>query len=150
METNDFLQKYARGRRNFQSIELCDEAPPPLRDRTLCWQDLQGIDLSYADCRMSIFAGADFTAAYLIETNFSRSDLTSANLYHANLCGADLSMADLRGACLVSANLLGANLHCASLTGADLSGAIMPNGIVMPENIVLQYKQAMKIVDYFC
>lgn len=142
MKTTTLLQQYDIGRRNFQSVKFCD--------RYLGWQDLPAIDLSYADCRLSILEGLNLTAAYLIETNFSRADLTIANLYHANLCGADLSFADLRGASLVEANLLEANLRYASLTGANLSGAIMPDGTVMPEGIVLQRGQAKDFVDNFC
>ncbi|MDJ0594052.1 MAG: pentapeptide repeat-containing protein [Pleurocapsa sp. MO_226.B13] len=141
MKTKDLLQKYARGRRNFQSIEFSN--------RRLSWRDLRAIDLSHADCRLSIFGGVDFTAAYLIETNFSRADLTAADLYYANLCGADLSVADLRGASLVCANLSGANLRCASLTGADLSGAIMPDGRVMPVGTILRRRQAIELVAHF-
>lgn len=45
--------------------------------------------------------------------------------------------------------LFGADLRYASLTGADLSGAIMPDGTVMPENMVLRRSQALELVNNF-
>lgn len=146
METQELLQKYARGKRNFENIVLRDHAVPRLRrDRDLSWEYLKEINLSNADLSISILEGVDLTEAQLINTNLSRADLTVANLYKANLSGANLQGADLRGAELAYANLLFADLRYVSLAGADLSNAILPNGTIMPDRSIIQRK---KVISY--
>ena len=77
--------------------------------------DLSGLDLSGRN-----LADADFTGAYLEETNLSGTKLDSASFFGAslkrvNLSGASLRRADMRGTSLRGANLIGADLYEADL-----------------------------------
>jgi uncharacterized protein YjbI with pentapeptide repeats len=147
METQELLQKYAEGGRNFENINLCDRLVPnpccdriisSFADRDLSWQYLKAINLSNVDLSLALLEGVNLTEATLINTNLFRADLTTADLYKANLSGANLQGADLRGAELAYANLSFADLRNASLAGADLSNAILPDGTIMPEDSIMK------------
>lgn len=78
-------------------------------------------------------AGADLTAAMLVEVNLFLADLhrvdlraarlDRSNLFRANLERASLSEASLRAASLGEASLINADLRLADLRNADLTGA---------------------------
>src|SRR5690348_2336648 len=77
--------------------------------------DLSGLDLSGRN-----LSDADFTGAYLEETNLAGAKLDSASFFgaslkRANLAGASLRRADMRGTSLRGANLIGADLYEADL-----------------------------------
>ena len=77
--------------------------------------DLSGLDLSGRN-----LADADFTGAYLEETNLAGARLDAASFFgaslkRANLAGASLRRADMRGTSLRGANLIGADLYEADL-----------------------------------
>src|SRR5262245_15058348 len=77
--------------------------------------DLSGLDLSGRN-----LSDADFTGAYLEETNLAGAKLDSASFFgaslkRANLAGASLRRADMRGTSLGGANLIGADLYEADL-----------------------------------
>src|SRR5215468_8465100 len=77
--------------------------------------DLSGLDLSGRN-----LADADFTGAYLEETNLACARLDSASFFgaslkRANLAGASLRRADMRGTSLRGANLIGADLFEADM-----------------------------------
>ena len=77
--------------------------------------DLSGLDLSSRN-----LADADFTGAYLEETNLAGARLDAASFFgaslkRANLAGASLRRADMRGTSLRGANLIGADLYEADL-----------------------------------
>src|SRR3954465_4069784 len=77
--------------------------------------DLSGLDLSGRN-----LCDADFTGAYLEETNLAGAKLDSASFFgaslkRANLAGASLRRADMRGTSLRGANLIGADLYEADL-----------------------------------
>jgi hypothetical protein len=97
MKPSELLEKYATGRRDFNSANL--------EDANLHDANLRGANLY----------GADLEDANLHGANLRGADLRGASLY-----GADLEDANLRGADLEDANLHGANLEDANLHGANL------------------------------
>src|ERR1700709_1134847 len=77
--------------------------------------DLSGLDLSGRN-----LADADFTGAYLEETNLAGAKLDSASFFgaslkRANLAGSSLRRADMRGTSLRGSNLIGADMYEADL-----------------------------------
>lgn len=111
MTADEVLTRYAAGERNFREVNLTDEI--------LSWADLRGADLS----------GADLSGANLNWANLSRANLTAADLSRA-----DLAWANLKAANLSRANLSGADFSGADLSQAKWSGAIMPDGSILPED----------------
>jgi uncharacterized protein YjbI with pentapeptide repeats len=109
MTPDELLQRYAAGERNFRGVNLSDEI--------LIWADLRGADLRGANLR-----GA----------NLNWANLSRVNLIGADLRGADLAWANLNNADLRWANLSEANFSAANLSGTDWSGAIMPDGTILP------------------
>ncbi|MBW4550616.1 MAG: pentapeptide repeat-containing protein [Aphanocapsa sp. GSE-SYN-MK-11-07L] len=92
----ELLQRYARGEREFMSIDLVGA-------------DLRGVNLR----------GAELSYADLSEANLAAADLRGADLSFANLTDANLDQANLSGAILMGANLKGTNLQTARLGKAD-------------------------------
>lgn len=109
MTPKELLEKYAAGERDFRGVDLGDEI--------LSWLNLRGADLR----------GANLSGA-----NLNWSDLTGADLRWANLTGADLNWTNLNQADLREANLCGASMTATALHGADWSGAIAPDGSILP------------------
>ncbi len=109
MTPKELLEKYAAGVRDFRGVDLGEEV--------LSWLNLRGADLR----------GANLTGA-----NLNWSDLTGADLRSANLTGADLNWTNLNQADLREANLSGASMSATALHGADWSGAIAPDGSILP------------------
>jgi len=105
---------------------------------------LYGMDLSYADLRLTYLPDANLSGAYLADAVLNEANLRGADLRRTRLEDADLSgVTDLKGADLSGAILDGADLSGAILRdvrgvtaeeleqAADsLEGAIMPDGSV--------------------
>jgi uncharacterized protein YjbI with pentapeptide repeats len=130
---DEFLQRYARGERNFSNQRLSGN---------FSQADLQGADFSHADFSFVKLINANLSAASLENVNLNSAELTGANLYCSNLKGtrstkvsfreANLENADLENTVLqgqqtdfTKANLRGANLRNANLQGANLTGAVL-------------------------
>ena len=109
MTLKELLEKYAAGERDFRGVDLSEEV--------LSWLNLRG---------------ADLRGANLSRANLNWSDLTGADLRSANLTGADLNWTNLSQADLREANLCAASMSATALHGADWSGAIAPDGSILP------------------
>ncbi|WP_445249156.1 pentapeptide repeat-containing protein [Microcoleus sp. OTE_8_concoct_300] len=103
MDTQELLNHYQTGKRDFSGIYLSDT-------------DLSGANLTRAN-----LSGANLSNTDLSSANLSRANLTCANLSGANLWDTDLSGANLSGADLSDTDLSGSNLRSANLCDADLS-----------------------------
>lgn len=124
MTTEELLERYAAGERDFTGIEF-DKSEADKGDRCIKKIDLSGVNLSGAIFRDAVRSGIG-TPRYrlnLQNANLSNTDLRNVDFYGANLEGADLSGADLRGANLASSKMPGANLSRANLAKADISDA---------------------------
>ena len=78
--------------------------------------------LSTNKCQGCDLSGANFTNAFLADTDLRGADLTGADL-----SGADLSGTNLSNALLAGTDLTGANLTGADLSGTDLTDALTTN-----------------------
>ena len=96
----ELIERYAKGSRNFQNIDLSNA-------------DLAGLNLQNAN-----LIGANLTGA-----NLSNASLDGIKLIAADLTNANLSCASLKKAKLIGANLTGVNLEKANLIDADLTDA---------------------------
>ena len=103
MDTQELLNHYQTGKRDFSGIYLSDT-------------DLSGANLSRTN-----LSGANLSNTDLSSANLSRANLTCANLSGANLWDTDLSGSNLSGADLSGTDLSGSNLRSANLCDADLS-----------------------------
>jgi uncharacterized protein YjbI with pentapeptide repeats len=100
------------------------------------------------DLRRASFRGADLSYAIWQAPVLENADLAGANLYRAYLAGARLKGADLRGANLESAYWYGADFRGVGVFDCDqfrraasLSGAILPDGTVLPSSLPLEWWQ---------
>lgn len=117
MRSQELLEKYRQGERDFSHL------------------DLSGANLSGFNLR-----GADFTGANLTEANLSWSFLNEttfvdANLRRADLQSASLSSSNLNNAVLSGANLTKSDLRLAQLQAADLNWAILPEAELSGANL---------------
>lgn len=114
----DFLEAYAKGKRDFNSydLSLLNLAKTDLSGANFHQAKLYKINLQGAN-----LFDADFGRASLSQATVKNANLSRAYLSHADLAGADLRGADLSYAYLSNANLRGANLCGADLTGAKVS-----------------------------
>ena len=80
-------------------------------------------------------SGADLRGAMLAGANFRRADLSNAIFVEADLSGADLRGAQLRGAVFIRANLTDADLCEADLRDADLVGAVFEDAYMEKVNL---------------
>jgi hypothetical protein len=112
----ELLKRYARGDRDFRSINLSGAS---LREADLRGSNLAGADLSEVDMSFAMLTGCDLHGAYLHEAVLRGATLRNANLAEADLNGADLSDADLTGA-----DIRGADFRRTLLDGANLTATI--------------------------
>jgi uncharacterized protein YjbI with pentapeptide repeats len=107
---------------------------------TVCYTNLQGANLSWAQLQ-----GADLAEAQLQGAVLRAAELQGAVLAEAQLQGADLQGAELQGAVLAEAQLQGADLanprllrvvlQVTQLQGADLRGAHLEGADLTGANI---------------
>ncbi|MEG4213120.1 pentapeptide repeat-containing protein [Microcoleus sp. S13_B4] len=107
MDTQELLNHYQTGKRDFSGIYLSDT-------------DLSGANLSRTN-----LSGANLSNTDLSGANLTCANLTCANLWHTDLSGANLNGADLGDTDMSGAYLRGANLCDANLSNTDLSGAYL-------------------------
>jgi uncharacterized protein YjbI with pentapeptide repeats len=162
MDSREFLQLYAEGRRHFSGVKISDFLPvigeigANLENAYLANIYLENADLTDANLR-----GAILTNANLRGTNLTKAELEGANLSNVkqikeeddfDICGfrrgiqksqveseeviINLSSAKLNYADLTGADLTGADLTDADLTGANLTGAILKS--VVLQNAILE------------
>jgi uncharacterized protein YjbI with pentapeptide repeats len=115
METEELLQKYASGIRDFTAVNLCEA--------NLSRVNLSGANLSQANLSIANLGGANLSAANLSHAKLNVAKLNGANLSGANLNGADLNVANLIRADLSDASLIQAALIRAELIRVELSRA---------------------------
>lgn len=149
MNTDDLLQRYAAGERDFSGAKLGKKnlskahllninlraaylSGTILTEANLAHTDLDNADLLGANLQSAFLFRANLLNANLSRTNLSYASLCNATLNGANLSGANLSYADLRNASLIEANLnkailYGADLSRANLAYAKLNGANLSN-----------------------
>ncbi len=143
MDTNELLEQYAQGQRDFNSAKLSsvDLKGADLNDVNLSKANLQQANLTRASLTGANLSSlqngynANFSWADLSGTDLSHANVSSANFRHANLDSAkfsqtnlnsaNLTNASLKNAILVRADLTSANLSGANLAGADLSQATL-------------------------
>lgn len=131
LTSREFLQRYARGDRNFvnanlRCAKLCSVS---LAEANLSRASLILADLSESNLNRANLTAADFRESNLSDTNLSQSQLVRANLVSAKLLRADLKEANLSYACLQNANLSEADLRGANLSGTDLRGSDLDGAI---------------------
>lgn len=85
---------------------------------------LDGIILSYSDCRNANFINTTLKNAELVCVEFSHSNLAGADFSGSNLSFSIFENADLRGAIFDKTRLLGVDFENARLEGCDFSKAI--------------------------
>lgn len=120
MKAEEFLSKYAEGKRDFPGANL---AEANLSGANLSGTDLSGANLSVANLSGANLSGANLTKAKLNVAKLSGANLGKANLSQAILNVANLTLADLSGAEMSQASLVRAELSRADLSGANLSRA---------------------------
>jgi len=138
-KTQQLLELYSTGERNFQAIELISAelngaflCNADFSDAEMMLASLNEVSMEKTKLNRAYLSGADLIDAYLhqaefIKANLVGADLSGANLTYANLTGcnlggANLSNVDLSNANLTEAILIGANLQNANLTGAIILG----------------------------
>lgn len=129
METEELLEKYADGVRDFTAVNLCEA--------NLSRVNLSEANLSHANLSIANLGGANLTGANLSHAKLNVAKLNGANLSGANLNGADLNVAnliraDLSDATLIQAALIRAELIRVELSRANLSEANL-NGASLRE-----------------
>jgi len=112
MDTQELLNHYQTGKRDFSGIYLSDT-------------DLSGANLRRANLSGANLSNTDLSGANLSRANLTCANLTCANLWHTDLSGANLNGADLWDTDMSGAYLRGANLCDANLSNTDLSGAYL-------------------------
>jgi uncharacterized protein YjbI with pentapeptide repeats len=142
--TDELLERYKAGERNFNGIELIrivgemgerdgvDGQITGLEGADLRGINLRGANLEKVNLSGANLTGADLFGAYLgeaglVKTILRDTNLFSVNLSHAVLTGADLTGANLSQTKAVSAVFIGAKIgyfEYADLTQANLQGAI--------------------------
>lgn len=127
MDTQEILNHYQAGKRDFSGIDLSGA--------DLYGANLSGANLSDTDLTRANLSNANLTCANLSSADLSDTDLSDAYLRGANLCNADLSDTDLSGADLSITYLSGASLCGANLSGADLSGADLSDADLTEANL---------------
>jgi hypothetical protein len=125
MDSNELLEQYTLGERNFRRAHLVEANlnGAHLSGAHLNGADLDGADLAKADLTQADLRNADLNGAHLMGATLKAANLTDTNLTGANLTGANLTEAYFDGANLTGANLTDADLRDANLTGADLTDA---------------------------
>ncbi|MGL5807476.1 MAG: pentapeptide repeat-containing protein [Xenococcaceae cyanobacterium] len=121
-DAGELLNRYAKGGRNFQNVNL--------ENAQLAGVCLKGANLISANLRNANLKGAQLDGVKLII-----ADLRDANLSGANLRGANLMGAILENANLSDTDLTNANLSDANLTNTKLSGAILDNANLTGVNL---------------
>ncbi|MEM8828088.1 MAG: pentapeptide repeat-containing protein [Cyanobacteria bacterium P01_G01_bin.19] len=137
-KTQQLLELYSTGERNFQAIELIGAE---LNGAFLCNADFSHAEMMLASfnevsmektkLNRAYLSGADFINAYLHQAELIETNLVGADLSGANLTYANLTSCNLGGANLSNANLSNANLTEAILIGANLSGANFDRAIIL-------------------
>ena len=119
-----------------------------------------GCDLSEAFLRLSVFNGADMSAANLEDTIFLETsaigaifvnaamtgvgvdntsmrdaDFSGATMIEANFTNADLRSANFAGTDLTGAHFTGSSLNGADLTGANLTDAVLDRSFMNATNL---------------
>ena len=112
MDTQELLNHYQTGKRDFSGIYLSDT-------------DLSGANLRRANLSGANLSNTDLSSANLSRANLTCANLSGANLWHTDLSGANLNGADLWDTDMSGAYLRGANLCDANLSNTDLSGAYL-------------------------
>lgn len=111
MNTEELLQRYAAGERDFSGIVIWDA--------NLVKANLRGINLSHADLSGACLIAADLSEANLDQIRLEGSDLTSAILRQSSLKGAGLE-----GCQLVNTNCREVNMTEAKLWDSCIDGAL--------------------------
>lgn len=89
MTAQELLTEYAKGERNFNGVNLANEA-----------------------FKFEVLSGADFSGANLINTDFYGADVTGCNFSDANLTNANFYTADVLNAIFDHANLYRTCFEC--------------------------------------
>lgn len=108
--TDELLERYKAGERNFNGIELI-RIVGEMGERDGVDGQITGLE------------GGDLRGINLRGANLEKVDLGGADLTRADLFGAYLDEAGLRETILRDTNLFSANLSNADLSGADLTRA---------------------------
>lgn len=122
MDAEELLLEYQSGKRDFNSIILCEA-------------NLSRVNLSHADFTEAILSVTNFSGANLSEVNLSRAKLNVSKLSGAILQGSNLNQAVLNVANLIRADLSQANLTDASLIRAELMRAELSEAIMSGTNL---------------
>ncbi|MFM9267467.1 TerD family protein [Tychonema sp. BBK16] len=139
MSSEEFLQRYNQGERDFTGINL---AGVDLSGKTLEYPislsqaNLSNANLSNANLVKVNLIGANLQGANLKSTNLQQADLIQANLSGANLTKANLNYARLIQANLSQAKLSETQLNSANLTTANLSSANLTQAILNSANLI--------------
>ncbi|WP_460201583.1 pentapeptide repeat-containing protein [Scytonema sp. NUACC21] len=118
MKTEELLQRYAAGERNFAGIEL--SSTKVFED-----VDLRGINLS----------GANLNSVRIYRSNLSEARLSRASMVSSTLIDVNLSNADLNCTCLYRADWRNVNLSEAYMWGANLTKAALRNANLFFTNL---------------
>ena len=120
MQTQEFLERYQQGERNFAHIDLSGASLSGANPREI---DLTGANLTGANLSWAFLSHAKLVGACLRRADLRSAMLTSANLNQSILSGANLTKVDLRLAYLQEADLNWAIFQEADLSGTDLQRA---------------------------
>lgn len=137
MTIEEILNQYARGERNFPSINLSEAnlSGANLSKANLCGANLSVANLCGSNLSESDLSRAKLNVAKLSGANLSKANLYEANLNVTNLTLADLSQAIMRQASLVRAEMARADLSEANLNHANLSGADIKDARLREANL---------------
>ncbi|MGC9525359.1 MAG: pentapeptide repeat-containing protein [Limnospira sp.] len=132
MEAEELLDRYQRGERHFQSVDL---GGANLSGVHLKQVDLSGADLGGANLSWAVLTEAELTGANLTRADLQSALLASAHLDRTQLNGANFSRADLRFASVQNARLNwaileGAQAHRVNLTASRLDRAKLKGAIL--------------------
>jgi uncharacterized protein YjbI with pentapeptide repeats len=136
MDTEELLELYEEGERDFQGLDLEESC---LNKANLTNADLSDTDLSYVNLSFAILKNA-YLPSTLSGVNLSDADLSGVNLSDADLSGADLRDANLSGADLSGADLSRADLSGADLNLANLTGTIIDKRTKIDHKWIIVWK----------
>lgn len=116
----NLLEQYAKGRRDFQYVQLTGLQSDRLQGQSLKDINLRGSVIEGGNLRQVILTNANLNNTKFVKVDLRNADLSNASLIDANLAFSNLSEANLTQASLLRANLKQAKLGAAILYKSEL------------------------------
>jgi uncharacterized protein YjbI with pentapeptide repeats len=135
LETEELLERYASGERNFAGIRLQKKLSNSWTSTNVEDADLTGINLSGADLNTTGFKNVVLKNATLWGTFLVGSVFELVDFDDADLCGANLKRVQLRSCSMNGANLSYADLSFATFENVELDCALLEECILVKTSL---------------